>query len=85
MKIRVQVCRGMMCSSYGGGRLLERAFEKALADMGIAEEVELITPHCLGSCDSGPCVRINGQKFLHVNETDVPQLIRDEIIPLIGS
>lgn len=84
MGIRVQVCRGMMCSSYGGGRVLERAFEEALLELGIAEAVELITPSCMGSCDSGPCVRIDGQKFYHINPPDVPELIRKEILPLLG-
>lgn len=82
--VKVQVCRGMMCSSYGGGRILESAFEAALNAAGIRDEIELITPHCMGSCDSGPCVRINGQKFYHINPEDVPELIRTEILPLIS-
>lgn len=83
MKVRLQVCRGMMCSSYGGGRTLERAFEEALTAVGIADEVELFAPTCMGSCDSGPCVRINGQKFFHINPPDIPDLIRNEILPLL--
>lgn len=82
--VKMQVCRGMMCSSYGGGRPLEQAFIQALTAAGIMDEVELITPHCMGSCESGPCVRINGQKFYHINPEDVPDLIRQEILPLIG-
>ena len=84
MKVRVQVCRGMMCSSYGGGRPLERAFEEALTAAGIMDEVELFAPACMGSCNSGPCVRINGQKFFHINPPDIPELINNEILPLIG-
>ncbi len=84
MKVKVQVCRGMMCSSYGGGRPLERAFEEALLAEGVMDEVELITPHCMGSCESGPCVRISGQKFYHINSPDVPELVQQEILPLIG-
>lgn len=84
MKVRVQVCRGMMCSSYGGGRPLERAFEEALTAAGLTEEVELLAPTCMGSCADGPCVRINGQKFFHVNPPDIPELIENEIRPLIG-
>ena len=84
MKVRVQVCRGMMCSSYGGGRPLEDAFEKALTDAGLIDEVELFAPTCMGSCSEGPCVRINGQKFFHVNPPDIPELIEKEIRPLIG-
>lgn len=84
MMVRLQICRGMMCSSYGGGRVLERAFEEALTAAGIRDEVEMITPTCMGSCDSGPCVKINGQKFFHINPPDVAELITNEILPLIG-
>lgn len=83
MKVRVQVCRGMMCSSWGGGRPLERAFEEALEKAGLTEDVELFAPTCMGSCDSGPCVRINGQKFYHINPPDIPGLIAEEVLPLI--
>ena len=82
--VRVQVCRGMMCSSYGGGRPLERVFEEELAAAGVLDEVELFAPTCMGSCDSGPCVRINGQKFFHINPPDVRELVQNEILPLIG-
>ena len=83
MKVRVQVCRGMMCSTYGGGRPLESAFEEALNAAGLMDAVELFSPTCMGSCDSGPCVRINGQKFFHINPPDIPELIRTEILPLL--
>ncbi|MBQ2952061.1 MAG: (2Fe-2S) ferredoxin domain-containing protein [Clostridia bacterium] len=82
--LRVQVCRGMMCSSYGGGRRLEQAFEAALRAAGVADQVELIAPGCMGSCSEGPCVRIAGQKFYHVNPEDLPELIAKEILPRLS-
>ena len=82
-KLRVQVCRGMMCSSNGGGRPLEAVFERALAAAGLLDKVELFCPSCMGSCQDGPCVRINGQKFFHVSPRDVPELIEHEIRPLL--
>lgn len=85
MKVRIQVCRGMMCSSYGGGRPLERVFEETLSALGVMDEVELFSPSCMGSCGEGPCVRINGQKFCHVNPPDVPALVEAEVLPLIGN
>jgi len=83
-KVRVQVCRGMMCSSSGGGRPLEAAFERALLAAGILSDVELFCPTCMGSCQDGPCVRINGQKFFHVSPADIPELIQNEILPLLN-
>ena len=83
-KVRVQVCRGMMCASNGGGRPLEAVFERELLAAGILGEVELFCPSCMGSCQDGPCVRIGGQKFFHVGPKDVPELIQNEIIPLLN-
>lgn len=83
MKVRIQCCNGIMCASGGGGRYLERIFEKHLTDAGVIESVELISPGCMGSCAEGPCVRINGQKFFHVTPDDVPALIAGEVIPLL--
>ena len=34
-RIRVQVCRGIMCSANGGGRPLEAVFERELLAAGI--------------------------------------------------
>lgn len=84
MKVRVQVCRGVMCSSYGGGRPLESVFEKELTAAGVLDHVELIAPSCMGACADGPCVRIAGQRFSHVNPPDVRDLVVNEILPLIG-
>lgn len=81
--VRVQVCRGMGCSAYGGGRMLADAMERALEKAGVRDRVELLSAHCMGECESGPCVRVNGQKFYHIHTEDVPTLVRDEILPLI--
>lgn len=82
-KVRIQVCRGIACSSNGGGRYLEAAFEAALLNAGILNDVELFCPSCMGSCADGPCVRIGAQKFLHVTPADIPELIANEVLPLL--
>lgn len=79
--MRIRVCTGMSCSMNGGGHRLEHAFEEALQKAGVTDQVELLTAHCLGSCESGPCVRIDGEKFHHVHEEDVLQLLQEEILP----
>ena len=80
-KLRIRVCGGMNCSANGGGRPLEDAIQRALTDAGIADEVEIYRAHCLGECQHGPCVRIAGERFYHVQAEDAAALVRDEIIP----
>jgi len=80
-KLRIRVCSGMNCASNGGGRPLEDALQQALEAAGVADEVEIFRAHCLGECHSGPCVRIAGERFYHVQAADAPDLVRDEILP----
>ena len=80
-KLRIRVCGGMNCSGNGGGRPLEEAFQRELEARGAADQVEIYRAHCLGECHSGPCVRIAGDRFYHVQLADVPSLVRAEILP----
>lgn len=80
-KLRIRVCGGMNCASNGGGRPLEDALQQALEAAGVADKVVIFRAHCLGECHSGPCVRIAGERFYHVQAADAPDLVRDEILP----
>ena len=80
-KLRIRVCGGMNCSANGGGRPLEDVIQRALTAAGIADDVEIYRAHCLGECQHGPCVRIAGERFYHVQAEDAPALVQDEIIP----
>ena len=80
-KLRIRVCGGMNCSANGGGRPLEDAIQHALETAGVADEVEIYRAHCLGECQNGPCVRIAGERFYHVQPADASDLVREEILP----
>lgn len=80
-KLRIRVCGGMNCSGNGGGRPLEEAFQREIDSAGVADAVEIFRAHCLGECQNGPCVRIAGERFYHVQKEDVPDLVREEILP----
>ena len=80
-KLRIRVCGGMNCSSVGGGRPLEAAFQQALKAAGVVDEVEILRAHCLGECPNGPCVRIAGERFYHVTQEDAADLVREEVLP----
>ena len=80
-KLRIRVCGGMNCASNGGGRVLEDALQRALEAAGAADKVEIFRAHCLGECHSGPCVRIAGERFYHVQVTEVADLVQEEILP----
>lgn len=80
-KLRIRVCGGISCAPAGGGKPLEDAFQRELEALGAADSVELLRAHCLGECQNGPCVRIAGERFYHVQKEDVPALVQDEVLP----
>ena len=80
-KLRIRVCCGMNCSGAGGGRSLEAALYDALETADIADQVDIYRAHCLGECHSGPCLRIAGDRFYHIQPDDAPMLVQNEIIP----
>lgn len=80
-KLRIRVCCGMNCSVAGGGRSLETALCSALEAAGVADQVEIYRAHCLGECQNGPCLRIAGERFYHIQPKDAAGLVWDEIIP----
>lgn len=83
-KLRVRVCCGMNCSGAGGGRALEEALYDALAAAGVADQVDIYRAHCLGECQNGPCMRIAGERFYHIERQDAEALVRNEIIPRLN-
>lgn len=83
-KLRVRVCGGMNCSAAGGGRVLEEVLQQALEAAGVADEVELLRAHCLGECPDGPCVRVGVERFYRMTREDMPDLVRDVILPRLN-
>lgn len=80
-KLRIRVCTGMHCSMDGGGNVIGRAIQQMLTDAGVMDQVEMWSAHCLGECESGPCVRVGTDRYYHIHEQDVPDLVRNEILP----
>ena len=80
-KLRIRICGGMNCSGSGGGRPLEDGFQQALEAAGVTDKVDIFRAHCLGECQNGPCVRIAGERFYHVQKDDVAGLVQEEVLP----
>lgn len=80
--IKISICKGPVCQLYA--EELTSAFEETLERAGIANRVELTSAFCMGECKNGPCVRINGVKYRHVDEDSAAKLVAQEIVPLLG-
>lgn len=80
-KLRIRVCCGMNCSGNGGGRALESALYDALEACGVSDQVDIYRAHCLGECQNGPCLRIAGDRFYHIQPEDAASIVRNEVLP----
>ena len=79
----IRVCRGMACTMNGGGSLLAAEIEKELSRLCVKSDAfEVTSAHCLGQCADGPCIRVNGNTYHGLHESDIPDFVRDVLLPL---
>jgi len=74
--IRLTCCTAAGCLS-SGGQELKLALEKAIADAGMTDKIEVIGAGCMGLCSEGPLVKVdpNNIMFGKVNPEDAPSII----------
>ena len=79
--IKISVCKGPVCQM--SAEEITRALADALERANIADQVEITSAFCMGECKNGPCVRVNGVKFRHVDEDGAARLVAQEVVPLV--
>ena len=78
--VTVSICVGSACHMKGAYATTQM-FQEALEKAGIADKVDLSASFCMGECKDGPCVRVDGVKFHHVDQSRVESLVTEEILP----
>lgn len=78
--VKVSICVGSACHMKGAYATTQM-FQEALEKAGIADKVDLRASFCMGECKDGPCVRVDGVKFHHVDQSCVESLVTEEILP----
>ena len=79
-KVRVQVCRGEACQAVGGHALAEHATSSLGVDFGgtVADgSITLDEVFCLGNCELGPTVTVDGHLHGRVHSAELDRLVRD--------
>jgi len=78
--IRLSVCGGMGCRMFGSEETF-KALQQEVARQGIADRVDLFQTFCMGECSQGPCVRLNGVKFRHLDPANVAEWVEKYVMP----
>ena len=81
IRSHVLICGGTGCTS-SGSVTLQAAFNKSIADFGLAEEVKLVQTGCFGLCALGPIVIIypDGTFYRRVTADDVNEIVEEHLL-----
>ena len=66
MSASITICMGSSCFSRGNCRNIE-VLQHYLSSNSLSSGVELTGHHCLGHCNSGPNLTINGKTYHEVD------------------
>lgn len=66
--MKVTVCIGSSCHIKGSRQVVE-SFQKLIAENNLSDKVELSGTFCMGRCQEGVCVTVEGVPFSVSPET----------------
>ena len=75
--MKVTICIGSSCHIKGSRSVVEQ-LQELVAEKNIGDKVELSGTFCLGKCQQGVCVTVDGQ-FFSVSPETVRQFFESEI------
>ena len=77
-KIVVELCMGSSCFARGNSTSLQE-LEEFIEENGLEDKVELEGHLCLGECNKGPHVRIDGEEYSAVNSRCIIDLLKEKL------
>ena len=75
--VKVTVCIGSSCHIKGSRQVVEQ-LQQLICENGFGESVELSGTFCMGKCQLGVCVTINGE-FFSVTPDNVVEFFEKEV------
>ena len=76
--VKVELCMGSSCFARGNSSVLS-AIENFINENNLEDRVELEGHLCLGRCNTGPHVAINGKEYSELDEDNVIDLLNKEL------
>lgn len=75
--MKVTVCIGSSCHIKGSRQVVE-ALQRLIASSGLEDKVELGGTFCMGKCQEGVCVTVDGE-FYSVSPDTVGEFFEKEV------
>mgnify|MGYP003104430132 FL=1 len=76
--MKITVCIGSSCH-IKGSRLVVEALQKLIADNKLEDKIELSGTFCMGRCQEGVCVTVDGE-FYSVSPVTVEDFFKNEVL-----
>jgi len=78
-KIQIVVCNGTSCFLNGSREIINTLKEETGVEPGQVTRdgifsYEIVT--CMGGCNNGPVIKVNGQYYTHIKAEQLPELIK---------
>jgi NADH:ubiquinone oxidoreductase subunit E len=78
-KIRITVCNGTSCFLNGSQAIINKIKEETTVIAGQTTRdgnfsYEIVS--CMGGCNSGPLINVNGEYHTHIKAEQLPELIK---------
>lgn len=77
-KVTVELCMGSSCFARGNSSALSE-IESFLEENDLSDSVDLQGHLCLGKCNSGPHVRVNGVEYSAITPDCIIDLIKEAL------
>lgn len=79
-RVEINICMGSSCFSRGNKRLLQ-LIKEYLDERKLSGVVTFKGSHCMGLCDKGPILKIQGTCFQHVDNNEVVEILDSFFFP----
>lgn len=79
--MKVTVCIGSSCHLKGSRRVVEQ-LQALIAENNVGEQVELAATFCIGNCQQGVCVTVDGE-FFSVSPENVDEFFKKNVLEKI--
>ena len=79
--MKITVCIGSSCHIKGSRQVVEQ-IQALIAQHNLADKIELGGTFCMGKCQQGVCVTVDGE-FHSVTPANAKEFLEKEVLPKV--
>ena len=80
--MKITVCIGSSCHIKGSRQVVEK-LQELIKDKNLSDKVDLSGTFCMGKCQQGVCVTVDGE-FFSVDPETVPEFFEENVLKKVG-